>query len=145
MERLLTGREEAEALAYLAAHDAPCPACGYNLRSINRMICPECGTPVTWPLIVPAEPVRRPIPLALGWIPPAAVFAATFLPAAAGVMGMARPKWVVLGAAAMVHLVAWIALHKRIQRMAPELAMSLIAAVWVVWPGILAAAWWTTW
>lgn len=30
-------------IAYLAAHDAPCPGCGYNLRGLQTNSCPECG------------------------------------------------------------------------------------------------------
>src|SRR5690242_20481338 len=29
--------------AFLAERDAPCPACGYNLRGIEEPLCPECG------------------------------------------------------------------------------------------------------
>ncbi len=28
---------------FLAEHDAPCPACGYNLRGLTEATCPECG------------------------------------------------------------------------------------------------------
>ncbi len=28
---------------FLATHDAPCPKCGYNLRSVQSPTCPECG------------------------------------------------------------------------------------------------------
>jgi hypothetical protein len=28
---------------YLADHDVPCPACGYNLRGLEGEVCPECG------------------------------------------------------------------------------------------------------
>lgn len=28
---------------FLAAHDAPCPNCGYNLRGIATSTCPECN------------------------------------------------------------------------------------------------------
>lgn len=28
---------------FLATHDAPCPRCGYNLRSAESSSCPECG------------------------------------------------------------------------------------------------------
>lgn len=29
--------------AFLATRDAPCPVCGYNLRSLLTDRCPECG------------------------------------------------------------------------------------------------------
>lgn len=32
--------------AFLAAHDAPCPVCGYNLRALLGNRCPECGRPL---------------------------------------------------------------------------------------------------
>src|ERR1041384_3207925 len=28
---------------FLAERDAPCPACGYNLRQLRYPLCPECG------------------------------------------------------------------------------------------------------
>ncbi len=31
----------------LASQNLPCPACHYNLRGNESLICPECGTPVT--------------------------------------------------------------------------------------------------
>jgi len=34
-------------LAYLADNDAPCPACGYNLRHLRNPTCPECGLSLT--------------------------------------------------------------------------------------------------
>ena len=33
-------------LDFLAKHDASCPACGYNLRMLNKPVCPECGLPI---------------------------------------------------------------------------------------------------
>lgn len=30
-------------LAFLREHEAPCPLCGYNLKSLTRPVCPECG------------------------------------------------------------------------------------------------------
>jgi hypothetical protein len=30
-------------LAYLACHEAECPACGYNLHALTVPRCPECG------------------------------------------------------------------------------------------------------
>jgi hypothetical protein len=30
-------------LAYLAAHEAECPACGYNVHCLTEPRCPECG------------------------------------------------------------------------------------------------------
>ncbi len=30
-------------IQFLATHDAPCPKCAYNLRSVESLTCPECG------------------------------------------------------------------------------------------------------
>ncbi len=32
--------------SFLASTDAPCPACGYNLRGVATRLCPECGTAI---------------------------------------------------------------------------------------------------
>lgn len=37
----MTDRDEL--IAILADHDAWCPACGYNLRGLKSITCPECG------------------------------------------------------------------------------------------------------
>jgi hypothetical protein len=29
---------------FLSEHDAPCPACGYNLRGLTSASCPECNS-----------------------------------------------------------------------------------------------------
>ncbi len=40
-----TPRSDAEILRdYLAAHDAPCPGCRYNLRGLVGDRCPECSS-----------------------------------------------------------------------------------------------------
>ncbi|MDF1809250.1 MAG: hypothetical protein P1U42_06105 [Phycisphaerales bacterium] len=31
---------------YLDTHDAPCPICGYNLRGVVLVNCPECDAPI---------------------------------------------------------------------------------------------------
>ncbi len=36
---------------FLATRDAPCPKCGYNLRSVQSPTCPECGLQLTLSLI----------------------------------------------------------------------------------------------
>lgn len=33
-------------LAHLAAHDAECPVCGYQLRGVAAPVCPECAAPL---------------------------------------------------------------------------------------------------
>src|SRR5690348_5014609 len=30
-------------LEFIREHDAACPVCGYNLKTLTRPICPECG------------------------------------------------------------------------------------------------------
>lgn len=37
---------EAEVVAFLVGRSAPCPRCGYDLRDIERAVCPECGEPL---------------------------------------------------------------------------------------------------
>ena len=36
---------------FLASHDAHCPKCGYNLRSVQSPRCPECGLQLTLSLV----------------------------------------------------------------------------------------------
>lgn len=38
------GGEQRSVVAYLKAHDTPCPKCQYQLRDLPRAQCPECGT-----------------------------------------------------------------------------------------------------
>lgn len=54
-----TADEDVQALlAFVAVHDVPCPACGYNLRQLTQPTCPECG--LTLKLTVgSAEPFKR--------------------------------------------------------------------------------------
>lgn len=33
-------------IRYLAAREAPCPRCGYNLHALTVPRCPECGEPM---------------------------------------------------------------------------------------------------
>jgi len=40
-------RDEQALLDFLSSRDAPCPACGYNLRMLHKPVCPECGLPIT--------------------------------------------------------------------------------------------------
>jgi len=40
---------------FLARHDAPCPKCGYNLRTVQSPTCPECGLQLKLTL-VPDQP-----------------------------------------------------------------------------------------
>jgi hypothetical protein len=34
--------DTARLLEFLRGRDAPCPGCGYNLRDLQRSVCPEC-------------------------------------------------------------------------------------------------------
>ena len=45
-------------LAWLSTHDAPCPACKYNLRNLTVPRCPECGRPLSL-AITTAQPFLR--------------------------------------------------------------------------------------
>jgi hypothetical protein len=55
-----TTRAQDLLLDFLRDHDAPCPLCGYNLKSLTRAVCPECGQDLV--LTVGAAHVR------LGWL-----------------------------------------------------------------------------
>jgi hypothetical protein len=40
-------RDEADLLReLLASRDIPCPVCSYNLRGLDRPVCPECAAPL---------------------------------------------------------------------------------------------------
>ncbi|MFG0328996.1 MAG: hypothetical protein ACF8PN_03770 [Phycisphaerales bacterium] len=42
--RAIEGRDdEAAVLAFVRDRDVQCPQCGYNLRRLERAVCPECG------------------------------------------------------------------------------------------------------
>lgn len=43
-------------VAFLARNDAPCPACGYNLRGLTGDVCPECGQPFELRIGTPTLP-----------------------------------------------------------------------------------------
>lgn len=53
-------RAEELLLEFLRDHDAACPLCGYNLRTLGRPVCPECGQELV--LTVGAARLR------LGWL-----------------------------------------------------------------------------
>jgi hypothetical protein len=53
-------RAEELLLEFLREHDAACPLCGYNLKSLTRPVCPECGQELV--LTVGAARLR------LGWL-----------------------------------------------------------------------------
>ena len=38
--------DDAALLDFVATRDMACPACGYNLRMLNKPSCPECGLPL---------------------------------------------------------------------------------------------------
>lgn len=46
-------------LDFLRGRDAPCPACGYNLRDLTRPVCPECAEPLSLAVATPERPVGR--------------------------------------------------------------------------------------
>jgi hypothetical protein len=55
-----TSRMQKMLLDFLREHEAPCPVCGYNLKSLTQPICPECGQELV--LAVGATRLR------LGWL-----------------------------------------------------------------------------
>src|ERR671921_513984 len=55
-----TSRAQELLLDFLREHEAACPVCGYNLKSLTRPICPECGQELV--LAVGAARLR------LGWL-----------------------------------------------------------------------------
>jgi predicted RNA-binding Zn-ribbon protein involved in translation (DUF1610 family) len=50
MERSPTTPTDAGTLErFLAARDVPCTGCGYNLRGVSTVFCPECGAVIPFP------------------------------------------------------------------------------------------------
>jgi hypothetical protein len=45
--------------AALAERDLPCHVCGHNLRGLQEVVCPECGTVVAAPVGRPEAVSRR--------------------------------------------------------------------------------------
>lgn len=43
----MTTDPDTELIEYLAEHDAQCPKCEYQLRSLTEPVCPECGIKLT--------------------------------------------------------------------------------------------------
>lgn len=37
---------EAEVVAFLRGRSTPCPLCGYDIKDVQRAVCPECGEPL---------------------------------------------------------------------------------------------------
>ena len=46
---------DAFTVAYLMAHQAECPACGYNVHALPAPRCPECGRPLRVMVVVPGS------------------------------------------------------------------------------------------
>jgi hypothetical protein len=46
---------DAFTVAYLMAHQAECPACGYNVHALPAPRCPECGRPLRVMVTVPGS------------------------------------------------------------------------------------------
>lgn len=55
-------------LRYLARRSALCPSCGYNLRGLTELVCPECGKPVTFVALDAAAKSRRGFAVTFGCI-----------------------------------------------------------------------------
>jgi hypothetical protein len=56
----VSGQNDDRLAAYLAAHDAACLGCGYELRSITAALCPECGREIVLAeLLAPRPPTPR--------------------------------------------------------------------------------------
>jgi hypothetical protein len=52
---------------YLAARDAPCPRCGYNLRGLTDPVCPECGGLLLMSMLADRPLWRTPYFWRYGW------------------------------------------------------------------------------
>jgi hypothetical protein len=50
--------DQAMLVTWLSTHDAPCPACKYNLRNLTVPRCPECGRPLSL-AVSAAQPFSR--------------------------------------------------------------------------------------
>lgn len=62
MSEAQPSRAQEMLLEFLRDHDAACPVCGYNVRALQRPICPECNQNLTLTVGVWGDRLR------LGWL-----------------------------------------------------------------------------
>lgn len=121
-----------------AGRDAPCPACGYNLRDVGGARCPECGVKLRLHLYPVAQMsgayVLGAAGLGLGMVLGAVgTLAALLIMAPLGLL-LAAPLGLAcggLGVSALVRLVLWEARWERRMNRAPERRWRMAWAGWV--------------
>jgi hypothetical protein len=143
--RIAPPSEEDLLLAFLAQHDAGCPACGYSLLGAVSARCPECGCVARLAL----RPGRHSawafvaglLPLAMG-----AGFGLLLLLWLGTVGFVSRATWghdewvfLTYGAGHLPPLLAWLALRRRVEAMRPTRGALLAGLVWGVCAGAFAA------
>lgn len=125
-------------VAYLAGRDVPCPRCGYNLRNLASVNCPECGEELT---------------LGVGLVEPkqaAAITGLIGLSAGAGLNGLLLICWIVISLRIKqgftwfvpfnasgfivtgVLLLFWLRGWKRIRRLPSRSRWALAIATWAI-------------
>jgi hypothetical protein len=67
-----------ELKAFLAERDVSCPRCQYNLKGLEKLVCPECGEPLDLAIVASVKK-KRPSPWLRQATHPAFVFAALML------------------------------------------------------------------
>jgi hypothetical protein len=125
---------------FLAGRDVPCHACGYNLRGVRGVQCPECGVVIPRPSVVPSEDQggsRR-----LNRITMIALRIVVCFGGLLGAVHLARlmgggnrmdaALGLVLAAVPGAGMLAWMMLRRRIAGLAARLLAGLIVVVSLV-------------
>lgn len=136
-------------MAFLADRDVLCPGCGYNLRGLKGVACPECSRPVGLQ-VSGSDPVPRALIWTLvacsagfGFSMPLLVYIVAMIAARGGVSG--RPDWwdalpLILGAATG-GVGVWLCAGKWrvLSNTGRRRQLGMAVAAWVVMIGL--AAW----
>lgn len=136
-------------LDWLAAHDDPCPACGYSLRGLGDPVCPECSMRLR---LTVGAPGLRLGPWVAGIIAPALalgfdgvmslvlIWALVTSPGVGVFLVVITGVFILLGAASAAVMLAVIRSRRRWLRRRPAAQIRWAAALFAV-VGVVHAVW----